>query len=46
MPGLVLSAATMALLIFTIIEAPTYGWTAARSLVGFAGSVAGLAAFR
>src|SRR3984893_13304445 len=44
-PGLVLSAATMALLIFTIIEAPTYGWTAARSLVGFAGSVAGLAAF-
>ena len=44
-PGLALSAATMALLIFTIIEAPTYGWTAARSLVGFAGSVAGLAAF-
>ena len=44
-PGLVLSAATMALLIFTIIEAPTYGWTAARSLAGFAGSVAGLAAF-
>ena len=28
-PGLVLSSATMALLVFTIIEAPAYGWTAA-----------------
>src|SRR6202000_2193525 len=37
-PGLVLSAATMGLVIFTIIEAPAYGWTAARSLAGFAGS--------
>jgi EmrB/QacA subfamily drug resistance transporter len=44
-PGLVLSSATMALLIFTIIEAPAYGWTAARSLAGFAVSVAALAAF-
>jgi EmrB/QacA subfamily drug resistance transporter len=44
-PGLVLSAATMALVIFTIIEAPTHGWTAARSLAGFAGSVVLLAAF-
>ena len=44
-PGLVLSSATMALLVFTIIEAPTYGWTAARSLAGFAGSVALLAGF-
>jgi predicted MFS family arabinose efflux permease len=44
-PGLVLSAATMALVIFTIIEAPAYGWTAARSLAGFAGSVVLLAAF-
>jgi hypothetical protein len=35
----------MALQIFTLIEAPAYGWTAARSLAGFAGSVAGLAAF-
>src|SRR6202046_3362276 len=26
-PGLVLSSATMALLVFTIIEAPDYGWT-------------------
>ncbi len=40
-----LSAATMGLLVFTIIEAPTYGWTAARSLTGFAGSAVLLAAF-
>src|SRR5262245_8675086 len=39
-PGLVLSSATMALLVFTIIEAPTYGWGATRSVAGFAGSAA------
>jgi MFS family permease len=44
-PGLVLSAATMALLVFTIIEAPAYGWAAARSLAGFAASAVLLAAF-
>ena len=44
-PGLVLSSATMALLVFTIIEAPAYGWTAARSLAGFAVSAVLLAAF-
>ena len=44
-PGLVLSAATMALLVFTIIEAPTYGWGAARSVAGFAVSAVLLAAF-
>ena len=44
-PGLVLSAATMGLVIFTIIEAPANGWTAARSLAGFAGSAVLLAAF-
>ena len=44
-PGLVLSAATMGLLVFTIIEAPAYGWTAARTLAGFAGSAALLTAF-
>jgi EmrB/QacA subfamily drug resistance transporter len=43
--GLVLSAATMALLVFTIIEAPAYGWASARALAGFAGSVVLLAAF-
>src|SRR5215472_1733913 len=44
-PGLVLSSATMGLLVFTIIEAPTYGWTAGRSVAGFAGSAVLLAAF-
>src|SRR5437763_8211291 len=44
-PGLVLSSATMALLVFTIIEAPTYGWPAARTLAGFAASVLLLAGF-
>ena len=44
-PGLVLSSATMALLVFTIIEAPAYGWTAVRSLAGFAASAVLLAAF-
>src|SRR5215469_7024127 len=44
-PGLVLSSAAMALLVFTIIEAPTYGWTAGRSVAGFAGSAILLAAF-
>ncbi|MFY9926992.1 MAG: MFS transporter, partial [Streptosporangiaceae bacterium] len=34
--GLVLSAAAMALLVYTLIEAPAYGWTAGRSLAGFA----------
>ena len=43
--GLVLSSVTMALLVFTVIEAPQYGWTAPRSLAGFAGSAALLTAF-
>jgi EmrB/QacA subfamily drug resistance transporter len=44
-PGLVLSAATMALLVYTIIEAPDYGWTSGRSLAGFAVSAVLLTAF-
>src|SRR6202166_2127833 len=44
-PGLALSSATMALLVFTIIEAPAYGWTAVRSLAGFAASAVLLTAF-
>ena len=44
-PGLVLSAAAMGLLVFTIIEAPDYGWASARSLLGFAVSAVLLAAF-
>jgi hypothetical protein len=35
----------MALLVFTIIEAPSYGWGSGRSIGGFAGSAALLAAF-
>jgi EmrB/QacA subfamily drug resistance transporter len=35
-PGLVLSTGAMALLIYTIIEAPNHGWGAARSIGGFA----------
>ena len=33
------------MLVFTIIEAPTYGWGSARSVAGFAGSAVLLAAF-
>jgi EmrB/QacA subfamily drug resistance transporter len=43
--GLLLSAAAMALLVFTIIEAPDYGWGNARTLAGFTVSAALLAAF-
>jgi EmrB/QacA subfamily drug resistance transporter len=34
-PGFALSAAAMAILIYTIIEAPERGWSSARSLAGF-----------
>jgi EmrB/QacA subfamily drug resistance transporter len=44
-PGLVLSTGAMALLVFTIIQAPGYGWGSARSVAGFAGSAVLLAAF-
>src|SRR5258706_1262497 len=45
LPGLILSTGVMALLVFTIIEAPTYGWGSARSVAGFAPSAVLLAAF-
>ncbi|MDR2987089.1 MAG: MFS transporter, partial [Nocardiopsaceae bacterium] len=45
MPGLILSTAVMALLVFTIIEAPTYGWASARSVAGYALSAVLLAGF-
>ena len=45
LPGLVLSAAAMGLLVFTIIEAPSYGWAGARSVAGFAAAAVLLAAF-
>jgi EmrB/QacA subfamily drug resistance transporter len=34
-PGFLLSTAAMALLIYTIIEAPDHGWSSARSVGGF-----------
>ena len=43
--GFVLSTAAIALLIFTIIEAPEYGWGSARSVAGFVAGAALLAAF-
>jgi EmrB/QacA subfamily drug resistance transporter len=44
-PGVALSTAAMALLIYTIIEAPNHGWASARSLLGFAFAAALFAAF-
>jgi len=44
-PGLVLSTAAMALLVFTIIEAPASGWGSVRTLAGIAGAGALGAAF-
>src|SRR5437660_2880041 len=44
-PGLVLSTAAMALLIYTIIEAPGQGWSSARTVVGFALAAAVFGAF-
>jgi EmrB/QacA subfamily drug resistance transporter len=43
--GLGLSTAAMALLIYTIIEAPNHGWSSARSLLGFALAAALFAVF-
>jgi EmrB/QacA subfamily drug resistance transporter len=44
-PGLALSTAAMALLIYTIIEAPNNGWASARSIGGFVLAIALLVAF-
>jgi EmrB/QacA subfamily drug resistance transporter len=44
-PGLVLSAAAMGLGVFTLIEAPACGWTAGRTVAGFAAAALLLAAF-
>ena len=44
-PGLVLSTAAMALLIYTIIEAPNQGWDATRSVVGFVAAAVLVVAF-
>jgi EmrB/QacA subfamily drug resistance transporter len=44
-PGLVLSTAAMAILIYTIIEAPIQSWGSARSVGGFAVAAALFVAF-
>jgi MFS family permease len=44
-PGLILSTAAMAILIYTIIEAPNEGWESARSIAGFALAAALIVAF-
>jgi EmrB/QacA subfamily drug resistance transporter len=44
-PGFALSTLAMAVLVYTIIEAPTYGWGSPRSIAGFALGAALLASF-
>jgi EmrB/QacA subfamily drug resistance transporter len=44
-PGFALSTAAMAVLVYTIIEAPSHGWAGARSLAGFSAAVVLLFAF-
>src|SRR6185369_12904630 len=44
-PGLVLSGAAMALLTYTLIEAPSHGWSSGRSIAGFAVAAGLFAAF-
>jgi EmrB/QacA subfamily drug resistance transporter len=44
-PGFALSTATVALLVYTIIEAPRYGWGSTRTIGGFAVTAALAAAF-
>ena len=43
--GLALSSAGMGALVFTIIEAPGWGWGSARTIAGFVTSIAVLAGF-
>ncbi len=44
-PGFALSTLAMAVLVYTIIEAPAYGWSSPRSFAGFALGAALLAGF-
>ncbi len=44
-PGLLLSIAAIFVLVLTIIEAPSWGWTAPATLLGFASAAVLLAAF-
>ncbi|OBF73585.1 transporter [Mycobacterium sp. 852002-51613_SCH5001154] len=43
--GLLLSAAGITALVYTVIEAPTWGWTNGRTAIGFASAAAVLAGF-
>jgi EmrB/QacA subfamily drug resistance transporter len=44
-PGFTLSTVSMAVLVFTIIEAPDYGWSSGRTIAGFAVAAAVLSLF-
>src|SRR6476469_8325838 len=44
-PGLVLSSIGITALVYTVIEAPTWGWGSANTTAGFAASIVMLAAF-
>lgn len=44
-PGLILSAAGITALVYTVIEAPTWGWTNAKTATGFALAAIVLAGF-
>src|SRR5262249_9928739 len=43
--GLILSTVGVTAVVYTIIEAPNYGWASARSITGFAAAAAVLAVF-
>jgi EmrB/QacA subfamily drug resistance transporter len=45
MPGLVLSSSGVTALVYTVIEAPNWGWRSAHTTVGFASAIAILAVF-
>jgi len=44
-PGFLLSTGFMALVVYTVIEAPAYGWGAGRTVAGFVGALVLLGAF-
>jgi EmrB/QacA subfamily drug resistance transporter len=44
-PGLILSAAGITTLVYTVIQAPTWGWTSARAAAGFTLAAIVLAGF-
>ncbi|BBX40005.1 DHA2 family efflux MFS transporter permease subunit [Mycobacterium simiae] len=45
LPGLLLSAAGVTALVYTVIEAPSWGWTSTRAVIGFSTAAALLAGF-